>query len=51
MNTVKKIGMNWVREGEIQEAMEEATTDCYDESEQCMGISTMVASLKWRSRF
>lgn len=41
---MKIVPIKWmasVDEDEIREAMEEATVDCYDESEQCMGLTTI----------
>ena len=41
---MKIVPIKWmasVDEDEVCEALEEATIDCYDESEQCMGLTTM----------
>jgi hypothetical protein len=43
MNIVKIKWISAVDEDEVQEAMKQAMIDCYGESEQCMGLTTMAA--------
>ncbi len=43
MKIFKISWMDSVDDGEVEEAIEEATIDCYDESDQCMGLTTLAA--------
>ncbi len=41
METIEITWLKSLDETEIQEAVEDATMDCYDEHEQCMGLTEM----------